>query len=144
MLTPEEDMEIAALSKQGWSLSAIARHVGRDRKTVRGYLSGEREPGVRAKPGPDPFDIHHKGDAASGQNESAGPAHGQMGFSFMHRPGQPDGKPGYPGPCAAAASGGIDGRHPGGFARAGYRFQNEAGRIGQFDPDEITGLVQLK
>ncbi len=49
-------MEIAALSKQGWSLSAIARHVGRDRKTVRGYLSGEREPGVRAKPGPDPFD----------------------------------------------------------------------------------------
>jgi transposase len=56
MLTPEEDMEISALSKQGWSLSAIARHTGRDRKTIRGYLSGEREPGVRAKPGPDPFD----------------------------------------------------------------------------------------
>ncbi len=35
MLTPEEDMEIAALKKRGWSISAIARHTGRDRKTVQ-------------------------------------------------------------------------------------------------------------
>src|SRR5215216_4410540 len=56
MLTPEEDVEITSLRKRGWSLSAIARHVGHDRKTVRGYLSGEREPGVRAKHEPDPFD----------------------------------------------------------------------------------------
>jgi transposase len=47
MLTAEEDMEITALKKQGWSISAIARHVGRDRKTVRAYLNNEREPGVR-------------------------------------------------------------------------------------------------
>lgn len=40
MLTPEEDMEIAALKKRGWSISAIARHTGRDRKTVRAHLNG--------------------------------------------------------------------------------------------------------
>ena len=56
MLTWEDDLEIHALRKRGWTISAIARHTGRDRKTIRGYLSGEREPGVRAKPGPDPFD----------------------------------------------------------------------------------------
>jgi transposase len=56
MLTPEEDMEISSLSKRGWSISAIARHIGRDRKTVRAYLSGAREPGVRAAAAPDPFD----------------------------------------------------------------------------------------
>jgi hypothetical protein len=56
MLTPEEDMEIASLKKRGWSISAISRHTGHDRKTVRGYLSGEREPGVRARVEPDVFD----------------------------------------------------------------------------------------
>ncbi len=56
MLTPGEDMEINALRKQGWSISAIARHSGRDRKTVRDYLAGRREPGVRARSGDDPFD----------------------------------------------------------------------------------------
>jgi hypothetical protein len=30
---------------QGWSISAIARHLGRDRKTIRAYLDGERTPG---------------------------------------------------------------------------------------------------
>ena len=58
MLTPEEDMEIEALKKRGWSISAIARHVGRDRKTVRAYLNREREAGVRRRPDgqDDPFD----------------------------------------------------------------------------------------
>lgn len=39
-----------------WSISAIARHVGRDRKTVRAYLAGEREAGVGELAGEDPFD----------------------------------------------------------------------------------------
>jgi transposase len=56
MLTQEEDVEIHALKKQGWSISAIARHTGRDRKTVRAYLTGEREAGVRVAAEPDPFD----------------------------------------------------------------------------------------
>jgi len=56
MLTPEEDVEITSLRKRGWTISAIARHVGRDRKTVRSYLSGAREPGVRKRTGEDPFD----------------------------------------------------------------------------------------
>ena len=56
MLTQEEDVEIHALHKRGWSVSEIARHTGRDRKTIRAYLSGEREPGVRAAVESDPFD----------------------------------------------------------------------------------------
>jgi transposase len=56
MLTPEEDVEISSLKKRGWSISAIARHVGHDRKTVRAYLSEEREPGVRQRSEPDAFD----------------------------------------------------------------------------------------
>ena len=57
MLTPEEDVEITSLRKRGWSISAIARHVGHDRKTVRGYLSGGRQPGVRQRTEPDPFEV---------------------------------------------------------------------------------------
>ena len=49
-------MEVHALHKRGWSISAIARHTGHDRKTVRKYLAGDGQPGVRARPDPDPFD----------------------------------------------------------------------------------------
>jgi predicted transcriptional regulator len=45
MITREDDVEAHALVKQGWTVSAIARHLGRDRKTVRAYLNGQREPG---------------------------------------------------------------------------------------------------
>ena len=38
MLTEEDDVEIYALAARGWSVSAISRHTGRDRKTVRKYL----------------------------------------------------------------------------------------------------------
>src|SRR5258708_34994774 len=55
MLSVGEDVEASALSKRGWSISAIARHLDRDRKTVRSYLAGEREPGVRRPAGPDPL-----------------------------------------------------------------------------------------
>ncbi len=47
MLTQEDDVEIHALARRGWSVSAIARHTGRDRKTVRKYLQAmgpSREP----------------------------------------------------------------------------------------------------
>src|SRR5438874_1678737 len=40
MLSEEDDVEIHALARRGWSVSAIARHTGRDRKTVRKYLNG--------------------------------------------------------------------------------------------------------
>ena len=50
MLTWEDDVEVHALRKRGWSISAIARHTGHDRKTVRKYLAGEQTPGVRARP----------------------------------------------------------------------------------------------
>lgn len=41
MLTQEDDVEIHALKARGWTVAAIARHTGRDPKTVRRYLRGE-------------------------------------------------------------------------------------------------------
>ena len=55
MLTQGEDVEVQALVSRGWSVSAIARHLDRDRKTVRAYVRGERRPGVRASAAPDPL-----------------------------------------------------------------------------------------
>ncbi len=49
-------MELHALRTRGWSISAIARHLGRDRKTIRDDLAGKRELGVRRRPGPDVFE----------------------------------------------------------------------------------------
>ena len=57
MLAQEEYVEVHALRKRGWSISAIARHVGRDRRTVRAHLSGERVPGLRVGTDPDPFGV---------------------------------------------------------------------------------------
>ena len=56
MLAQEEYVEVHALRKRGWSMWAIARHLGRDRKTVRAHLSGEHVPGRRRLAEPDPFD----------------------------------------------------------------------------------------
>ena len=55
MFSVGEDVEADALFKRGWTVSAIARHLGRDRKTIRSYLSGERTPGVRRRAVPDPL-----------------------------------------------------------------------------------------
>ena len=42
-------MEAHALYRRGWTIAAIARHLGRDRKTVRAYVLGERTPGKRRR-----------------------------------------------------------------------------------------------
>jgi transposase len=55
MLTQGEDVEVHALASRGWSVSAIARHLDRDRKTVRAYVRGERRAGARASAAPDPL-----------------------------------------------------------------------------------------
>ena len=47
MLTWENCVEAQALRTKGWSISAIANHLGHDRKTIRAYLNGERRPGER-------------------------------------------------------------------------------------------------
>ena len=51
MLTKEDDVEIHALAARGWTKAAIARHTGRDRKTIQKYFARpvgapgrEREP----------------------------------------------------------------------------------------------------
>lgn len=56
MLTWEEELEAEALFKRGWKISVIARHLGRDPKTIRAYLAGERTPGVRRRSVPDVFE----------------------------------------------------------------------------------------
>lgn len=56
MLTREDDLEIHALHKRGWSISAIARHTGRNRRTVRNYLNGVTTPGARKPATLDPFE----------------------------------------------------------------------------------------
>lgn len=48
MLTEEDDVEINALWARGWSVSAISRHTGRDRKTVSKYLAAPRPARVAA------------------------------------------------------------------------------------------------
>ena len=48
MITGRDAVEVHALRAKGWSISAIARHLDRDRKTVRAYVNGDRVPGVRA------------------------------------------------------------------------------------------------
>ena len=55
MLTQEDDVDAHALRKRGWSISAIARHLGHDRKTIRSYLNDDRVAGVRAPAGDDSF-----------------------------------------------------------------------------------------
>ena len=58
MLTQEDDVDAHALFKRGWTISAIARHLGHDRKTIRAYLNGERAAGVRAPAGTSGFDAY--------------------------------------------------------------------------------------
>jgi len=58
MLTQEDDVDAHALRKRGWTISAIARHLGHDRKTIRAYLSGGRVAGVRAAAGASGFDVY--------------------------------------------------------------------------------------
>jgi len=49
MLSREDVVEIVALHRRGWSVSAIARHTGRDRRTIRAWLTaGEQRRRVRA------------------------------------------------------------------------------------------------
>jgi len=53
MLSTGEDVEADALFKRGWKISAIARHLGRDRGTITNYLNGVSQPGVRRSSVPD-------------------------------------------------------------------------------------------
>ncbi len=56
MLTREDDVDAHALRARGWTIAAIARHLGHDRKTIRAYLSGGRSAGARQRAEHDPFD----------------------------------------------------------------------------------------
>jgi transposase len=49
LLIQEEDVDAHALRARGWSITAIAAHLDRDRKTIRAYLAAERVASVRAR-----------------------------------------------------------------------------------------------
>lgn len=55
MISEEDDVDIHALKRQGMTISEIARRTNHDRKTIRAYLSGERQPGIRERPVEDDF-----------------------------------------------------------------------------------------
>src|SRR5262245_48707461 len=50
MLTEKESVEISALDKRGWSITAIAAHTGRGHRTVRRYLAHGGRPPRRRPP----------------------------------------------------------------------------------------------
>jgi hypothetical protein len=56
MITREDDVDAHALHRRGWSISAIARHLGHDHKTIRAYLHGGRVAGQRRRWEPDGFE----------------------------------------------------------------------------------------
>ncbi len=56
MLSRGEDVEVNALVERGWNISAIARHLGRDRGTISNYVNGKTTPGVREPARPDPLE----------------------------------------------------------------------------------------
>ncbi len=55
MLAWESVVEIEALRSQGWTISAIARHLSVTRVTVRRYLSSKQSPGEGRSSSPDRF-----------------------------------------------------------------------------------------
>ena len=72
MLTWEDDLEIHALHKRGWSISAIARHTKTNRRTVRNYLNGVTAPGVRKPAAVDGSDENARTMAGSSFKASLG------------------------------------------------------------------------
>jgi hypothetical protein len=50
-----DDVEAQALYARGWTKSAIARHLGINRRTVREYLKGQQVPGQRVRSEPEVF-----------------------------------------------------------------------------------------
>lgn len=55
MISEEDHVDIHAFKRQGMTISEIARRTNHDRKTIRAYLSGERQPGIRERPVEDDF-----------------------------------------------------------------------------------------
>jgi transposase len=55
MISQEAHVNVMALAGRGWTISAIARHTGLNRRTVRAYVRGLRQPGERRSSRPDAF-----------------------------------------------------------------------------------------
>ena len=68
MLTREDGIEVHALAKRGRTISAIARHRGRDRKTIR--LSERPGAGVRKNTSTHPFEAYCAQRLNSGRRRS--------------------------------------------------------------------------
>lgn len=114
MLTRVEDVDVHALARQGWTISAIARHLGRDRQTIRAYLAGDRQPGVRKRSLSDSFEpfvaycAHRLGLWATRSSMTR--------WSSSAMPGLPDfySLVAHPGPSSGVGGVPSHGRAPGG------------------------------
>ncbi|WP_084725800.1 helix-turn-helix domain-containing protein [Streptacidiphilus melanogenes] len=73
MLTQQEEREVHVLARSGYTIAAIARHLGRDRSTIRAYLSGRRTTAARgqASGALDPFVAHCRQRLADNPHLSA-------------------------------------------------------------------------
>ena len=56
MLTRKDDVDPHAVRSQGWTITAIAKHLGHDRKTIWAYLAGDCVAGEDASSHPDPLE----------------------------------------------------------------------------------------
>src|SRR6266404_2171764 len=103
MLAQGESVEAHALRERGWTISAIARHLGRNRETIRDYLDGKRVPGVRAPSGPDVFGEYA---AYCGQRFADDPhLFATTLFDEVRQLGMAAGTPRSPGRCARGGCG---------------------------------------
>jgi hypothetical protein len=87
-------LEAQALHDRGWTIAAIARHLDRDPKTIRAYLSGQRTPGVRCSSAPDAFAsfVALRGPAAGPTRDRAiiaHPAGDETQFDWVELPNPP-------------------------------------------------------
>ena len=56
MLTRKDDVDAHAVRRQGWTITAIAKHLGHDRMTIWAYLAGDCVAGEDASSHPDPLE----------------------------------------------------------------------------------------
>ena len=80
MMSTGEDVKAAALRQQGWTISAIGRHLGRDRKTGPGLSGGPANPGCPAA-----VDVRSAGPGHDRHSPSGRRLHPELG----QRPREP-------------------------------------------------------
>jgi hypothetical protein len=79
MISAENAVQARELHAHGWTISAIARQIGHDRKTIRIYLTGARDPG---QPRSETTDLFHRYDAYAARRLREDP---HLSAAALHR-----------------------------------------------------------